>query len=323
MGLLLSGKNPAAYKTAERTYFTATAGQTTFTLPSGYAVGDVDVFLNGVRLVESDDFFATNGSTVVLAAAASAGDHLAVICYYQFQATGSWTKAESDNRYMTASGGTPMTSYLRTPNYGISSTSDSLSASLEASAFAGEQGVGIKAFGRSVATSGGSILYTADNRGASGAHKFGFWNGTSFTTTMNIDSVGRMSVPNQICFNAFRTSAYQTTDQVPLVWNQTHINRGSGYNTSNGRFTAPITGAYYFMGYQLTGNDGSSGDVRLRINGSIVAGNFGYGSNTSNHKQMRVSGLFQMNANDYIEIVSWGTQNWNDNHGGFCGFMIG
>jgi len=54
--------------------FTATASQTTFTITGGYTVGMVDVFLNGVKLDNATEFTASNGSTVVLTAAAVDND---------------------------------------------------------------------------------------------------------------------------------------------------------------------------------------------------------------------------------------------------------
>jgi hypothetical protein len=61
--------------------FTATAGQTTFTVTSGYNVTSVYVYLNGV-LLDNTDFTATNGSTVVLASGAAVGDTLRVVTFY-------------------------------------------------------------------------------------------------------------------------------------------------------------------------------------------------------------------------------------------------
>jgi hypothetical protein len=46
--------------------FTATSGQTTFTITGGYTVGMVDVYMNGVKLDNATDFTASNGTTVVL-----------------------------------------------------------------------------------------------------------------------------------------------------------------------------------------------------------------------------------------------------------------
>tara|TARA_R100001443_G_scaffold30461_1_gene44193 strand:- start:1774 stop:3915 length:2142 start_codon:yes stop_codon:yes gene_type:complete len=56
--------------------FTATAGQTTFNT-NGYTDGDfINVYLNGVRLINGTDYTATNGSDVVLTQAASVSDVL-------------------------------------------------------------------------------------------------------------------------------------------------------------------------------------------------------------------------------------------------------
>jgi len=59
--------------------FTATAGQTSFTVSGGYVIGAVDVYRNGVKLVVGVDFTATDLSTVVLSNAASAGDTIEVV----------------------------------------------------------------------------------------------------------------------------------------------------------------------------------------------------------------------------------------------------
>jgi len=74
LGVPASGVTTTAYRTV--TEFTATAGQTTFTPPS-YTVGFISVYLNGV-LLGSADYTATNGTTVVLATGASAGNILTV-----------------------------------------------------------------------------------------------------------------------------------------------------------------------------------------------------------------------------------------------------
>jgi len=62
-----------------RTTFTATAGQTVFTV--NYPIGAVDVFQNGVKLVSGSDFTATNGTSITLTNAATVGDTVEVIAY--------------------------------------------------------------------------------------------------------------------------------------------------------------------------------------------------------------------------------------------------
>jgi hypothetical protein len=74
LGVPVTGVTTTAYRTV--TEFTATAGQTTFTPPS-YTVGFINVYLNGV-LLGSADYTASNGTTVVLATGASAGNLVTV-----------------------------------------------------------------------------------------------------------------------------------------------------------------------------------------------------------------------------------------------------
>ena len=61
--------------------FTATSGQTTFTLTNAYTVGYVDVYLNGVKLVNGDDYTATNGTSIVLTTGATTGDSVSIVAY--------------------------------------------------------------------------------------------------------------------------------------------------------------------------------------------------------------------------------------------------
>ena len=53
---------------------TATAGQTVFTVTSGYKVPHLDVYRNGVKLVTGVDYTALDGSSCTLISPASVGD---------------------------------------------------------------------------------------------------------------------------------------------------------------------------------------------------------------------------------------------------------
>ena len=60
--------------------FTATEGQTSFTITGGYTAGYIDVFRNGVRLA-ADDITISSGTAVVLATPAQAGDIIETVKY--------------------------------------------------------------------------------------------------------------------------------------------------------------------------------------------------------------------------------------------------
>jgi hypothetical protein len=68
----------AATTTYTRTSFTATSGQTSFTV--AYTVGFVEVYQNGV-LLNASDYTASNGTAVVLAVGATTGDIVETIAY--------------------------------------------------------------------------------------------------------------------------------------------------------------------------------------------------------------------------------------------------
>lgn len=68
--------------TASRQTYTATAGQTTFSIT--YDVGFIDVYLNGVKQVSGTDFTATNGTSVVFASALAAGDIVDMVAFGVF-----------------------------------------------------------------------------------------------------------------------------------------------------------------------------------------------------------------------------------------------
>ena len=70
--------------TIARQNYTPTGIQTDFTFNSGYTVGLIDAYLNGVKLIEANDYTASDGSTVGLTTAAIAGDTLELVAYKAF-----------------------------------------------------------------------------------------------------------------------------------------------------------------------------------------------------------------------------------------------
>jgi hypothetical protein len=132
------------------------------------------------------------------------------------------------------------------------------------------------------------------------------WNGSSLTEKMRIDSVGRMTTPNQPMFTA-RSSvggniASGTPQLVPL--NDYFVNIGSCYNNSTYRFTAPIAGQYQLTvtgmlntGQSSTGN----GSIRLRKNGT----EFTYTHMNGVHPASACLTLIvSAAANDYFEFYA-------------------
>ena len=74
----------------------ATAGQTLFTVTGGYRINQLAVFRNGVRLLDSRDYEARNGSTVTLLSAATVGDALEFQVFDDFRVADAIVSAESE-----------------------------------------------------------------------------------------------------------------------------------------------------------------------------------------------------------------------------------
>lgn len=92
------GPIPVPQATQTRETFTATASQTTFNT-AGYQPGYLDVFMNGVKLIDGSDYTATNGSDVVLSSGAAVNDLIEVVAYTAFEVlnqnfTGTTTVAD-------------------------------------------------------------------------------------------------------------------------------------------------------------------------------------------------------------------------------------
>jgi hypothetical protein len=80
-----------------------------------------------------------------------------------------------------------------------------------------------------------------------------------------LDASGRLVLANQPVFTAFLSSAIGNfcgdgADHT-IVFDATTVNRGSVYNTANGKFTAPVAGMYLFSGSALAMNLSSSNGI--------------------------------------------------------------
>lgn len=74
---------------------------------------------------------------------------------------------------------------------------------------------------------------------------------------LQVDSSGRVTVPYQPAFTAY-ASAYQIAANQTMPYNNAPLNRGSHFNTSTYRFTAPVAGVYMFNVYDIGQSSGTS-----------------------------------------------------------------
>ncbi len=69
-----------------------------------YTVNRVNVFHNGVRLVDGTDYTATNGTSITLTSAAENGDQIVVTSQASFNIADTYTQAEANSTFLTPTG---------------------------------------------------------------------------------------------------------------------------------------------------------------------------------------------------------------------------
>ena len=309
MGLLVAGNNPAAVKTAERNIFTATAGQTTFTITQGYQAGDIDVFLNGVRLVDTDDYVANNGTTVVLNSGATVGDSVVVVCFRPFQVADFYTKSEQDTRYVNATGDNLIGSTFQLSSFINLQAND-------ANGYPRINGAGSSAQLGLFRSSGGSEggMFIGAN-----ASEFAIFD-QSFTRRLIVDQSGRVTLPYQPAFHV-RGGPTQAGAQV-VQYTTVQSNIGSHYNSTLHRFTAPVTGKYYFIANALKDSNHADVTLYLRKNGGTAMSDPSDNTGTGTYISLTTFGVLELVANDYIEVYI-GNGNIYSGYRNFCGYLIG
>ena len=219
--------------TYTRTTFTATAGQTTFT--ATYTVGYVQVFLNGV-LLNSTDYTATSGTSIVLATAASVGDLVDVIALYVSLVSGvavSGTPTAGQIATWVNSTTVQGTSVLPSANGGTGvnngSSTLTLSANNTATQFINN------AVAVTVTSNAGTVPITSK------VNNFTNSSAATMAITMAVTGAvdGQMSMVRIYDFSA----ATQT-----IGWTNTENSTVSVPTTSNGSTTLPLTVGFQYNG---------------------------------------------------------------------------
>jgi len=129
--------------------------------------------------------------------------------------------------------------------------------------------------------------------------------GCGSTVRMKIDELGRVTNPARPCFDVAKDNGAVSSTSA-IVFNVVNVNNGSHYDTSNGRFTAPVTGTYFLYYGGIKNNTNSVVRMKLLKNGT---GNYmnadrelrmddgdAYGENAS----MNV--IVSLTATDYVQV---------------------
>lgn len=323
-----SGGSQASYT---RQKFTATAGQTTFTT-SGYTVGYLIVFLNGV-LLDISDYTAANGTTVVLGSGASVGDELVTVALDSFNianllrvvsanasaASGAITVDASSN---VGVGANPADGAARLTVSGTSAVLLDASGSLlrfNKTAGADTGWLSNRSYGWHNGNGLALSTQTADPL------RFG----TNGAERINIDSSGRVTMPYQPAWGG-SLSGTGSSVSVPSTpgkitsFDSPHLNRGSCWSTANSRFTAPVAGVY-LVSYTVM-KDAGIGQVLhvdLYKNGVTQSDFRARCNDGGNYVQATQVYSVNLSVNDYLEFYWFGGCNALSGHDSFSITLLG
>ena len=148
---------------------------------------------------------------------------------------------------------------------------------------------------------------------------------TNGTERMRIDSAGRVTMPYQPAFlavgNAGNT-AYSAGSA--FVLQSEPFDRGGNYNTTNGRFTAPISGVYTFQ--YGTYSYGNAKQFSIKVNGSDYAPTDGMGVFTLEANRLGGHSItLSLSSSDYVQFGFRNGHSGNVymSHTFLSGFLVG
>ena len=129
-----------------------------------------------------------------------------------------------------------------------------------------------------------------------------------------INQSGIITKPQTPAFHVSRQAGDVPSNNY-ITFDHVDYNNGNHYNNNNGRFTAPVTGIYFFSAWNYTG---STSAFYLRINTAT------FGEYTWDDTGGCGTWVCPMTAGQYAQIYTKYTwRGTSDYHNGFCGYLIG
>ena len=171
-----------------------------------------------------------------------------------------------------------------------------------------------------------------ENAGNGAANmQFWTWNGGSDAERMRISSGGIVTKPFNPAFRAYYSvnNTWTLASGATFAFDTTEYNIGSCYNTSNGRFTAPVAGVYQFNFYTIVLGNYLNAVISFRKNGGAPTSGFNvhfspYYTSTAWSNVVYTTALY-LNEGDFVYMINAGesTNFHGDDWSSFSGYLVG
>ena len=332
MGMLGNQLAAGQALTVANDSFNGDGSTTAFTLSQTVSsVNDIEVLVDNVQQSPYDSSYSVSGTTLTFSGAPSAGTNNVYVIYNASKhiATsqvipddGSVTHSKLHTTALNPITLDPTNNRVgigtATPAYTLHSTTSS------GSDYAGY-------FHNSAGSGNGTGLLVKGGANNSGAGTF-IVQDYGGNEDFKVDGLGRVTMPNQPAFGVRHNSVSGvncSSDAYRLFNNQVNnvqVNRGNCFNTSNGKFTAPVSGVYHFgITIRFDGFTGSYAYVTIVPSTGVFTARE-LSIHQGSYLTHTVVGICQLSTNDQVEfqIRNTGDSSINiDSDTNAYGFLIG
>ncbi len=138
---------------------------------------------------------------------------------------------------------------------------------------------------------------------------------------LRVNNAGQVTMPYQPAFRAYSSAGSYSTTNTDIAFPTADFNVGNCYNTSNGRFTAPVAGVYHII-WSMSSFGAASCSLDLFVNGSSQQ--YNEQNNSLTYFVTGQSQLKYLNAGDYATLrLRFGTINLSFPSTNFQAFLVG
>ena len=349
------GNNLATQFQAFATQTITGDGSTSYTLDRAVANGkELLVYINNVKQEEgSGKAYTASGTTITFSEAVASGDS----CYLVYLGSAVQTVAPPDGSVTTAKLGS-LTDVTLTGDLTLGHDGAIINFGTDSDVtltHVHDTGIKVTGVGHDFVSNSYNLLRIqtdANDDGSSDDSILQFTNGSSNTVKgeirydesesvfeigagdnqghVRIDANGVVAIPNIPCFSvtAGNQSWSGSNNEQVIQFNSEDVDNGGHFNTTNYRFTAPVTGHYFFTihGHMNTFSTSGAGGpgVFLRKNGSSSTTVFMYMYYTG-YKGSSVQGCIQLDKDDYVTGAAINYNSSSFTLGGLrmSGFLLG